>query len=115
MVRRVRLSRGVSDREFLARPARPFDPRRDEPGDADDRGKGPAAPMPEDLLISTDGRVGRLSLNRPKAIHALNLPKCEAMIDALVGWRGDAADEPVIIASSDTHPAEPQSVQSISD
>src|SRR3546814_2764231 len=60
IVRRLRLSEGLSDRAFLARPARPFDPRRDEPGDADDRGKGPAAPMTEDILISTDGRVGRL-------------------------------------------------------
>src|SRR3546814_12214019 len=57
--------------------------------------------MTEDILISTDGRVGRLSLNRPKAIHALNLPMCEAMIDALVGWRGDAAVEAVIIDHSE--------------
>src|SRR3546814_2220625 len=67
--------------------------RSDEPGDADDRGKGPAAPMTEDILISTDGRVGRLSLNRPKAIHALNLPMCEAMIDALVGRSEEQTSE----------------------
>ncbi|MGV7122635.1 enoyl-CoA hydratase/isomerase family protein [Sphingopyxis sp. 550A] len=57
--------------------------------------------MTEDVLISTDGRVGRLSLNRPKAIHALNLPMCEAMIDALVGWREDGAVEAVIIDHSE--------------
>jgi enoyl-CoA hydratase len=57
--------------------------------------------MTEDVLISTDGRVGRLSLNRPKAIHALNLPMCEAMIDALVGWREDDAVEAVIIDHSE--------------
>jgi len=57
--------------------------------------------MTEDVLISTDGRVGRLSLNRPKAIHALNLPMCEAMIDALLAWRDDAAVEAVIIDHSE--------------
>ncbi|HMN54840.1 MAG TPA: enoyl-CoA hydratase/isomerase family protein [Sphingopyxis sp.] len=57
--------------------------------------------MTEDVLISTDGRVGRISLNRPKAIHALNLPMCEAMIDALLRWRDDDAVEAVIIDHSE--------------
>ena len=35
--------------------------------------------MTDDILISIDGHAGRLSLNRPKAIHALNLPMCRAM------------------------------------
>ncbi|MBL9069650.1 MAG: enoyl-CoA hydratase/isomerase family protein [Sphingopyxis sp.] len=55
----------------------------------------------DDVLISTDGRVGRISLNRPKAIHALNLPMCEAMIDALVPWQGDDSVEAVIIDHSE--------------
>ena len=53
--------------------------------------------MTEDVIISTDVRVGRISLNRPKAIHALNLAMCQAMIDALVKWRDDTAVEAVII------------------
>ena len=57
--------------------------------------------MTEDVLISTDGRTGRLSLNRPKAIHALNLPMCEAMIAALVRWRGDDSVEAVMIDHSE--------------
>lgn len=57
--------------------------------------------MTDDLLISTDRRVGRLSLNRPKAIHALNLAMCKAMIDALVAWQGDDAVEAVIIDHSE--------------
>jgi enoyl-CoA hydratase len=57
--------------------------------------------MTEDILISTDGRTGRLSLNRPKAIHALNLAMCEAMIDALLKWRDDDAVEAVIIDHSE--------------
>ena len=57
--------------------------------------------MTEDVLISVDGRVGRLSLNRPKAIHALNLPMCQAMIEALLEWRDDDAIEAVLIDHSE--------------
>lgn len=57
--------------------------------------------MTDDILISIDGRAGRLSLNRPKAIHALNLPMCRAMIDALLKWRDDDAVEAVIIDHSE--------------
>ncbi|HRE35089.1 MAG: enoyl-CoA hydratase [Sphingopyxis sp. 65-8] len=57
--------------------------------------------MTDDILISIDGRAGRLSLNRPKAIHALNLPMCRAMIDALLKWRDDDAVEAVVIDHSE--------------
>ena len=57
--------------------------------------------MTEDVLISTDVRVGRISLNRPKAIHALNLAMCQAMIDALLKWRADDSVEAVIIDHSE--------------
>ncbi|ENY82151.1 enoyl-CoA hydratase/isomerase family protein [Sphingopyxis sp. MC1] len=57
--------------------------------------------MTDDILISIDGHAGRLSLNRPKAIHALNLPMCRAMIDALLEWRDDEAVEAVIIDHSE--------------
>ncbi|SKB41233.1 enoyl-CoA hydratase/isomerase family protein [Sphingopyxis flava] len=57
--------------------------------------------MTEDVLISVEGRAGRLSLNRPKAIHALNLPMCEAMTEALLAWRDDAAIEAVAIDHSE--------------
>ncbi|MGN6691431.1 MAG: enoyl-CoA hydratase/isomerase family protein [Sphingopyxis sp.] len=57
--------------------------------------------MTEDVLISTDGRIGRLSLNRPKAIHALNLTMCQTMIAALVKWREDDAVEAVVIDHSE--------------
>jgi len=55
----------------------------------------------DEVLISVDDRVGRLSLNRPQAIHALNLPMCQAMTEALLKWRGDAAVEAVIIDHSE--------------
>jgi enoyl-CoA hydratase len=57
--------------------------------------------MTDDVILAKEGRIGRISLNRPKAIHALNLPMCEAMIDALLAWRDDAAVEAVIIDHSE--------------
>ena len=44
--------------------------------------------MTEDLIVEADGSVGRIRLNRPKAIHALNLAMCEGVLEA---WRDDAA------------------------
>lgn len=44
-----------------------------------------------------EGRVGHLSLDRPKAIHALTLDMVRAMIAALMAWRDDAAVSAVII------------------
>jgi enoyl-CoA hydratase len=51
----------------------------------------------EDLLTSVEGRIGRLRLNRPKALHALNTAMCAAMLDALEAWRDDAQVEAVLI------------------
>jgi len=51
----------------------------------------------DDVLISVEGAVGRLRLNRPKAIHALTTQMCEVMSEALLKWRADSAIEAVII------------------
>ena len=53
--------------------------------------------MTADVLIHTHSRVGHLSLNRPKALHALNRDMCIAMGDALAGWASDDPIEAVII------------------
>ena len=53
--------------------------------------------MNQDVITLTEGGVGRLRLNRPKAIHALSLAMCEEMIEALTAWRGDPAVEAVLI------------------
>jgi len=45
--------------------------------------------MTDEVLISVDNGVGRIRLNRPKAIHALNTQMCSAIIDALLAWRTD--------------------------
>ncbi len=57
--------------------------------------------MTEDLIIRNSGRVGHISLNRPKVIHSLNLEMCLAMTDALLKWRNDDSVEAVIIDHSE--------------
>ncbi|SEK97221.1 enoyl-CoA hydratase [Sphingomonas palmae] len=44
----------------------------------------------DDLIVETAGAVGRIRLNRPKAIHALNTAMCEGVLAALEEWRTDA-------------------------
>jgi enoyl-CoA hydratase len=51
----------------------------------------------EDVLTSVENGVGRLRLNRPKAIHALTTQMCEKMSEALLKWRADPAVELVLI------------------
>jgi enoyl-CoA hydratase len=51
----------------------------------------------DDVLTSVDRGVGRIRLNRPKAIHALTTAMCEAMSAALLKWRNDDNVEAVLI------------------
>src|SRR5918998_1935176 len=53
--------------------------------------------MTPDVITRVEGRVGRLRLNRPKAIHALTHEMCSAMIGALLPWREDPAVQAVMI------------------
>ena len=53
--------------------------------------------MTTDLIVETSGAVGRLRLNRPKALHALNAGMCQAILDAMEDWRGDASIRAVLI------------------
>jgi enoyl-CoA hydratase len=50
-----------------------------------------------DVLISTQDRVGRIRLNRPKAIHALTTAMCDTISEALLSWRNDDSVEAVVI------------------
>ena len=45
--------------------------------------------MADQLLVSIDNGVGRIRLNRPRAIHALTTEMCAAMIETLLTWRED--------------------------
>jgi enoyl-CoA hydratase len=50
-----------------------------------------------EVIVAVEGRIGRLSLNRPQALGALTLTMCRLMIDALVAWRDDPRVEAVLI------------------
>ncbi|MEQ7155407.1 enoyl-CoA hydratase/isomerase family protein [Brevundimonas aurifodinae] len=50
-----------------------------------------------EILTRIDGRVGRITLNRPRALHALNLAMCEATTHALLAWRDDPAVVSILI------------------
>ena len=53
--------------------------------------------MTGDVLITTQDRVGRIRLNRPKALHALTTGMCEVMSEALLRWRNDENVEAIVI------------------
>ena len=53
--------------------------------------------MTQDVLTHTHGAAGHLSLNRPKALHALTLEMCLAMSAALREWAADDAVGAIII------------------
>ena len=50
-----------------------------------------------EVLTRVESGVGHITLNRPRALHALNRAMCEAMIEALLAWRSDDAVRSVLI------------------
>lgn len=53
--------------------------------------------MTDDVNIHTHARTGHISLDRPKALHALTLDMCHAMSAALSEWAHDEAVEAVVL------------------
>jgi enoyl-CoA hydratase len=53
-----------------------------------------------EVLCRIESGVGRITLNRPKALHALTTAMCKAMIAALQAWKADAAVQCVLIDHS---------------
>ena len=53
-----------------------------------------------EVIARIDGSVGRLTLNRPGALHALNTGMCEIMIKALLAWRDDLAVTAILLDHS---------------
>jgi enoyl-CoA hydratase len=49
------------------------------------------------VIVRREGRIGRLSLNRPRPLHALDLGMCRTLTEALLAWRDDSAVEAVMI------------------
>ncbi len=52
---------------------------------------------PAEIIVRVHKNVGRITLNRPKALHALTLGMCEKMIDTLVEWQADPEIDMVMI------------------
>ena len=55
----------------------------------------------EELLVAVDNGIGRLTLNRPKALHALTTGMCAAMDAALIAWEKDAGVCAVVLDHAD--------------
>ena len=55
----------------------------------------------DDVIIRREGAAGIISLNRPKAIHALNRAMDHAMTKALLEWRDDPAVRVIILDHSE--------------
>lgn len=53
--------------------------------------------MTDELIVRREGAAGFLSLNRPKAIHALTVEMDHAMTEALLAWRDDPEVKVVIL------------------
>jgi enoyl-CoA hydratase len=53
--------------------------------------------MTDEVLIRIEGNAGRITLNRPKALHALTTAMCTAMSEALLAWRHDPAVKLVLL------------------
>ena len=53
--------------------------------------------MTDDVIVRRNGATGILSLNRPKAIHALTLDMARVMTAALLEWRDDPLVSVVMI------------------
>ena len=55
----------------------------------------------DELIVRREGSAGFLTLNRPKAIHALTQAMDHAMTQALLSWKDDPAVKAVIIDHSE--------------
>ena len=49
------------------------------------------------IIARKQGRAGRLTLNRPKALHSLNAEMCKLMTQALLDWQADDAVELIVV------------------
>lgn len=51
----------------------------------------------EDIIARVEGSVGRITLNRPAQLNALNTEMVRAMTKALLAWRGEDAVRAVVV------------------
>jgi enoyl-CoA hydratase/carnithine racemase len=52
------------------------------------------------VIARTENRIGRLTLNRPRALNALDRGMIRAIFEALAGWRDDPGVHAVVIDSA---------------
>jgi len=57
--------------------------------------------MSDLVLTEVAGQVGRITLNRPKALNALNLEMVRSLTECLLAWRDDPAVQSVAIRGTD--------------
>jgi enoyl-CoA hydratase len=50
-----------------------------------------------EVIVRVEGVAGRITLNRPRALNALNAGMCRAISDALLAWQGDDRIASVLI------------------
>lgn len=53
--------------------------------------------MTGEIITCIDGKAGRIRLNRPGQLHALNHTMCDAMLRALDDWENDPAIDAILI------------------
>jgi len=53
--------------------------------------------MTEEIIARKVGQIGRITLNRPKALNALSMDMVTAMTDALLAWKDDDSVKAVVV------------------
>ena len=60
-----------------------------------------SSPSAEDsVIVARQGRIGHITLNRPKALNALNLEMIRSLATTLAAWRDDPAVHAVVITGA---------------
>ncbi len=53
--------------------------------------------MTDQIIARKTGSIGRITLNRPKALNALNQPMVDALLATLTAWRDDSDVKAVVV------------------
>lgn len=53
--------------------------------------------MSDEIIARKTGQIGRITLNRPKALNALSMDMVHAMIKALLAWQDDDSVKAVVV------------------
>ena len=57
--------------------------------------------MTDEIITRVENGLGRITLNRPKALHALTTEMCAAMTAALTAWENDPAVRAILVDHAD--------------